>query len=152
LLIQDTAGVGAALREITRAIRQICLLQEIDQQDEASKLETKLLTPLINAYRDAHGAEALPDARIREIAVSEHKRASDAAALGELLAPLLAEYFAVPTGVARASRQPAALDGAESARRRRPIVAPEIADLLDGMLAQEQPRPSTRPRRPRTSV
>ncbi|HUL52717.1 MAG TPA: hypothetical protein VLT83_04825 [Opitutaceae bacterium] len=145
----DTAGDGAALREITRAIRRICLLQEVGRQDEASGLETRILTPLINAFRDAHGPDALPDERLHDILRAEQARAGDAAALNELLAPLLAEFLAIPAEATRTGRSSGAGDALPSSRPR-PTVSPEIADLLDGMLAQEKPRAAARSRHPRT--
>jgi len=148
LLNHDTAGDGTALRDITRAIRRICLLQEVDRQDEASGLETELLAPLVNAYRDAHGPNALPDERLRDIVRTEQERVGDAAALNELLAPLLAEFLDRPAGAVRSGRT-LATETSPLSTGRRPAATPEIADLLDGMLAQEKPRPSAPPRRPR---
>lgn len=149
LLNHDTAEVGHPLHEITRAIRRICLLQETDRDTEATRLESAHLIPLIAAFRDAHGIDSLPDDRIRDIRLSEQKRVVDAAALGELIAPLLAEYLGISAESGRA--RPSAARGIQTpALRHRPTSAPEIADLLDGMLAQENPRPLSPSRRNRT--
>ncbi|MDD2764240.1 MAG: hypothetical protein PHE83_09740 [Opitutaceae bacterium] len=94
---QDPTGIDTALREITRAVRQICLLQETGRDEEAGRLETTMLAPLIENCRGIHGAAALPDERLWSIRTSERERAGDAAALGELLVPLLLEHLDRPT-------------------------------------------------------
>ncbi len=132
------------MREIARVIRKICLLSETDRDAEAARVASTVLDPLIAAFREAHGAEALPDERLREIRTAERERAMDAAALGELLAPLLAEQLE------HLSRGPGA-----AGRRREPsrsaTSAPEIADLLDGMLRQQDAEPA-RPRPDRSAA
>ena len=135
------------MREITRVVRRICLLAEIDRESEATRVAAAVLHPLVERYRAAHGADALPDERIRGIQRQEQARARDAAALSELLFPLLAERLdglrrtAGPAAAEPADRAPAA----GSVRRPRSL-SPEIADLLDGMLTQEGSRPPLRPR------
>jgi len=138
------------MREIMRVMRRICLLAEIDRADEASRVAVAVLDPLISAYREAHGAESLPDERLREIQSHEQERASNAAALGEMLFPLLAEHIdgLRPTS-GRAGHTHPGPEGPAEGPRRRPAASPEIADLLDGILAQEGSRPPSRPRRAR---
>jgi hypothetical protein len=143
--ISDPAGADAALREISRALRRICLLQETGRDEEASQLEPVLLDPLVQSFREFHGADSLPEEQIRALRASEHERAGDAVALGELLAPLLLEQL-------RRAPDPLRSHHASSTPRptsdlpRRPAIAPDIADLLDGMLAQENEQPARRPR------
>ncbi len=143
------------MRAITRVVRQICLLAENDREGEASRVTAAVLEPLIGKYREAHGAGALPDERIREIQSHEQERARDAAALGEMLFPLLAEHLdALRRAPAPPGPAPSAQGGAAGSARIRPSISPEIADLLDGMLAQDDSRPPSRPRRaqPRISA
>jgi hypothetical protein len=80
--ISDPAGADAALREISRALRRICLLQETGRDEEASQLEPVLLDPLVQSFREFHGADSLPEEQIRALRASEHERAGDAVALG----------------------------------------------------------------------
>ncbi|MFA5058336.1 MAG: hypothetical protein WC485_09505 [Opitutaceae bacterium] len=147
---RNPIGIDTALREITRAIRQICLLQETGREEEAGRLETTMLAPLIETCRGTHGAAALPDERLRNILTSERERAGDAAALGELLLPLLLEHLDRPPAPDRTGRTAGAAIDLPPTQRPRPAGPPQIADLLDGMLAQERPHPARRPRRTRT--
>jgi len=141
------------MREITRVVRQICLLAEIDRESEASRVTSAILDPLVDRYREAHGPDSLPDERLREIRVHEQERARNAAALGEMLFPLLAEHLAALSRAAgRAEAAPAAPAPAAGTGRSRPPLSPGIADLLDGMLAQEGSRPPVRPRRSQVKV
>ncbi len=141
------------MREITRVVRQICLLAEIDRESEASRVTSAVLNPLVDRYRGAHGPDSLPDERLREIRLREEERARDAAALGEMLVPLLARHLeALSRAAGRTEAAPAATAPSADAGRSRPRLSPEIADLLDGMLAQEGGRPPARPRRSQAKV
>ena len=142
----DINGANLALREITRAMRQICLLQETGRNDEASSLGPMLLDPLIKTFRDAHGIGALPDDRLQNLLVCEQERVGNAAALGELLIPLLMERLRAAPEVIRPERSPASQSRPTGTPPRCPSAAPDIADLLDGMLAQEPARPAARAR------
>lgn len=135
-----------ALREITRAMRQICLLQETGRNDEAARLEPMLLDPLIKSFRDTHGVGALPDDRVESLLVCERERVGDAAALGELLIPLLMEHLRATPGVGPPERPAATQPVRSRIPPRPPTASPEIADLLDGMLAQELPQSSAKAR------
>jgi hypothetical protein len=138
----DPPDAGPQLREIARVTRRICLLAETDRDAEASRLAVTVLDPLIRTYREVHGAESLPDERLREIQSLEQERARDAAALGELLVPLLAGHLeGLRQETDQTTRQRAAQTGAAATRRHRPATAPDIADLLDGMLTQEDTQP-----------
>jgi hypothetical protein len=149
----DSTGAGSQLREITRVVRRICLLAETDRGAEASRVAVAELDPLVGTYREAHGPDSLPDERIREIQTHELERARDAAALSEILAPLLTAHFErLREATARTGRVRTAPAGLESAPRDRVPSPPEIADLLDGMLAQDDSRPPTPSRRVRPKI
>ncbi len=136
------------MREITRVVRQICLLAEIGRESEATRVASAVLDPLIGRYRESHGPESLPDERLREIQSHEEERARDAAALGEMLFPLLAEHLdGLRLTPGQSVRARAAANEAAGTARPRPPLTPEIADLLDGMLAQELTRPRARSHR-----
>jgi hypothetical protein len=144
--MSEPAGTGAALRAIARALRQICLLEETGRSEEAMRLEPALLDPLIQSFRDSHGADSLPEERLQHLRACERERAGDAAALGELLVPLLVEQLRRPPEAPRSP--PVASPSHPSVDLPRPpVTAPGIADLLDGMLAQEDGRSARRPRR-----
>ena len=142
-------GANLALREITRAMRQICLLQETGRNDEASRLGPILLDPLIKTFRDAHGIGALPDDRLQNLLVCEQERVGNAAALGELLIPMLMEHLQTTPEANPPERSLASHSRPPGNSPRRTSAAPDIADLLDGMLAQEPARPVARARHSR---
>jgi hypothetical protein len=130
-------------------MRQICLLQETGRDDEASRLEPVLLHPLIKTFRETHGIDALPDDRLQSLLVCEQERVGDAAALGELLIPLLMEHLRAAPEAARPDRSAAIQSRPSGPPARRSSTAPDIADLLDGMLAQEPDRHAIRGRHQR---
>ncbi len=108
-------------------------------------MSSNVLDPLVSAYRGAHGHGALTDARMGDIENAERQRARDAAALGELLAPLLVEKLeAAIHRSAPAGPTPETAAPPDGRRPSTPASAPEIADLLDGMLRQ---RDDAAPRR-----
>ena len=135
--IPDSTEADGVLREIARTLRRICLLQETGRSHEASALEPMRLIPLIRSFRDSHGPDSLPDRQIRDLYARERERALDAAALAEILAPLLIEQLS--KGLPGALHPPPLTSDARPspASPRASAGAPEIADLLDGMLAQE---------------
>lgn len=130
-------------------MRQICLLQETGRSDEASHLEPLLLDPLIKTFRDTHGAGALPDDHLQILLAREQERVGTAAVLGELLVPMLMERLRATPGAVPGERLPAAPSRPPAHGAHRSSAAPEIADLLDGMLAQETDRAAARARHPR---
>ncbi len=103
---------------------------------EAIEQQSRKLDELVTAYRVAHGQDALPDERIRVLLLDEQERVASAAALSEMVAPLLAQRLQLPSAAApRARRAPAR--GVDHRPADLPQGAPAIADLIDGMLAQE---------------
>jgi hypothetical protein len=137
LRIIDRAQPDPALREITRAIRRICLLQETGRESEAAEFQPNVLQPLLDRFREARGDESLPPGRVDELFAGERARIEDAAALGEVLAPLLLARLDSRTLAA-----PVGLSGPENHAPAKPSRRPptgsnaEIADFLDDMIAQ----------------
>lgn len=86
----------------------------------------------VRDHRLRNGADSLPEDRLQTLFAGEATRVADATILAELLGPMLAGRAVAPAGFgtdrenARAERRPAAGP------------APEIADLLDDMLAAER--------------
>jgi hypothetical protein len=108
-----------------------------------------LLDPLIKTFRDAHGIGALPDDRLQNLLVCEQERVGNAAALGELLIPMLMEHLQTTPEANPPERSLASHSRPPGNSPRRTSAAPDIADLLDGMLAQEPARPVARARHSR---
>lgn len=137
-----------------RIYRRVCLLRATGKIEEASALENAELSHALIAARDASkagGEEA-------EVLAQEAERVTSACLLAELLAPLLAEKLqqasaaasAASVSVTEAAAREAQPRAAAPSRPRRAsapsqeaantpaINVPGIADLIDGMLSQQQ--------------
>lgn len=130
--------------DVRRIYRRMCVLRATGKNDEAARLENQDL------------ARALAEARIatnnsEEEAVvfaQEVERVANAAVLAELIAPMVAEQVrAASPRIPAPSNNPAAPPAEQIPKAARPHqdAVPTIADMLDGMLAQEPAR-SSRPR------
>jgi hypothetical protein len=108
-----------------------------------------LLGPLIKTFRDRHGIDALSEDRLQALLVGEQERVGNAAVLGELLLPMLVERLRTTPEATRPEDSAATHARPPGRPARRSSAAPDIADLLDGMLAQESDRPGARARHPR---
>lgn len=133
-------------RDIVRTLRRLCLLHEMESDAAAISAEERRLEHLLAVARAAGSPATLSAERVEAVRRQEQERAANAAAMSELLAPLLSERFETmaptrpATGAALTGRTPA---GRHSGRPPAPL---PIADLIDGMLAQEEP--PAPPRRP----
>lgn len=153
--------------DVRRIYRRMCLLRAAGRDRDAERIENSdLARALARARTQSAGTE------IDEAAVlaQEAERVTNAAVLAELLAPLLAEHLQHPvaqtaplstvvatppsatspaTAPVSPPNTPAYSPPAGSAAPRPPVLnAPSVADLLDGMLAQNPPRPSASTARP----
>ena len=143
--ISSTDGIATdegVPREIVRTLRRICLWEELERDAAAVAAEQRRLDELVAALP---AASPLPAARLAVLRRAEQDRAASAAALSELLAPLLAESLEVAAAALAAGRPRPSAPGPAPRRRERPAAPLPIADLIDGMLAQEaefHPRPS----------
>ena len=134
------------LAEITRCIRQICLLREQDNATEAQRIEQNEFANTLRDLRLAHGPDLLPESELRAMFAAEQKRVADAVVLSELLIPQLVKSFGAvsPVQVQPANRPISpvvvnAREAASPASKAAPAgVSPAIADLLDAMLASER--------------
>jgi hypothetical protein len=111
--------------------------------DDAVLLENKELARALSIARIATNNSEQEAAIFHE----EAERVSNATVLAELLAPMLAEHLrplaapvAAPQVVATASAIPEKIT---KASRPPPENVPSIADLIDGMLSQRPPVPSS---------
>lgn len=101
--------------------------------------------------RDHHGGESVRDDEFREVLAEEEKRVADAAVLAELIVARLPAPS--PAGAAPAPSIPAAWPVPTTERTRgepvppptfspaTPGHLPDIADMIDGMIAQERSSP-----------
>ncbi len=116
--------------------RRICVLRATGEAFAASRLESDELP---RAVAEATAAGIPEDSWPLRFA-AEEKRVADAELLAELLVPLLAERLPWPRSPATAGLS-AVLDAfpAKSAARPEPgAPPPTVADLIEGMLAQER--------------
>jgi len=124
-------------RELLRTLRRICLWRELERDASAVAAEQRRLDDLVAAL-------PLPAGHLATLRRTEQDRAASAAALSEILAPLLVERLELAAAALTAGRPIRATPGPVPARRSRPALPLPIADLIDGMLAQEaeaNPRP-----------
>ena len=114
-----------------RIYRRVCELRAIGRADEAVQLENSDLPAALAAARRA-GVDVDESA----LFAGEDERVADALLLAELLAPMLASRL--PS----APRLPAAGPPSAPARasRSRTASSPQVADLIDDMLAQAAAR------------
>ena len=136
-------------REIVRTLRRICLWRELDREASAVAAEQRRLDDLVAALPPD---SPLAAGRLAALRRAEQDRAASAAAMSEILAPLLVERLELAAATLTAGRPLRATPGPVPRRRERPATPLPIADLIDGMLAQEaeaSPRPpEPRPLRP----
>lgn len=124
-----------ALREITRAMRHYVLAGEKGADEATLAGWERRMDALVTAYRTDRGA--LAEERLCELMVRERERVLYAIALGEIVAPLVADHIRPLAGPATAPpragdprvRRPSGPTGAEG--------TPPISDLIDDMLAQD---------------
>ncbi|HTQ31601.1 MAG TPA: hypothetical protein VMI53_10360 [Opitutaceae bacterium] len=112
--------------DIARLCRQICLCRARSQSAEAARLEKILRNRLPSEFN--------PET-LQQIFQTEQRRVIDALMLVELLGPMLIERFASVASDKPAAHAAAASPSRTAARRASSL---DIADLIDGMLAQEQ--------------
>lgn len=99
----------------------------------------------LNAVRDSYGLDSVCDDDLNDIIATEESRVADAAVLAELISARLAVALPTPPPAATAPlRPPATFQSTPSPPT--PVPAPsgassprlDVADLIDGMLAQEK--------------
>ena len=114
--------------------RRMSVFRELGKHEAASLVRSGELDPLLS-----HLGVRREDPRVRQIADAEDKRVADAAVLAQLLAPHLQGhgYGSVPDEKIVAFEPPAEPAGPASG----PL---SIADMIDGMLAQERRAASKR--------
>lgn len=118
--------------------RRICLLRATGRIEEAARLE---YGDLVRAMTEATtSVEA--EISWSTLFAAEEKRVADASILAELLAPLLAEQLHLSPAQPATAGLAAVLDAFPAKSPRRPpapgAAPPEVADLIEGMLAQER--------------
>ena len=123
--------------------RRICLLRASGRLAEAERLQLdEFVTARSAAQQETHLDES-PESEslINSLLEAEEARVTEALLFAEMLAPMIAEHIRPDTAAElSASRPPFSSD-----RANRPIppprapsdAAPSIADLIDGMLGQE---------------
>lgn len=128
------------LAGITRLIRQICLLREHGDAEQAGQLRNGGLANAVRDYRLAHGPDALPENELQMMFATEERRVAEATILSELLVPrLVASLPALRDPVRSAPVRPGPEHGAMATSSSvSPVGPPSISDLLDAMLAAER--------------
>ncbi len=126
------------MRELMRAMRDFFLAEERGAEATIVAEQKRRVETLVAAYRAEHGMEALGDEALRGLLHHEQERVIAAVVLGEVLAPILLERIGHLQSFRPAeAHQPSARPGPHRSPPRREA-APAIADLIDGMLLQEE--------------
>jgi hypothetical protein len=121
--------------EVGRVHRRVCFLRSEGRAEDASRVEGGELAAAVAEARKTSESEAEADALLEAVIAEDEERVADAIAFAEVLLPMLAEKLRPSsTAVARV---------AEGPRQRRPTAgrsgeAPDIADFIDDMLAQDR--------------
>jgi len=113
--------------DVARLCRQICLCRARGETPEAARLEKVLRSRLPSDFDPEN---------LQQIFQTEQRRVIDALTLVELLGPMLAERFADTMAAKSAPLPASAANPPRPATRRSSSL--DIADLIDGMLAQDQ--------------
>jgi hypothetical protein len=124
--------------DVARVCRRVCVLRERGQNAEAEQLRSGSLPELLSAVRTPTDTDATIAERLESVFTHEAERVADAAALAELLVPLLSEQLrSSPAlqGVIPATIVPPTPPPKKPPARR----AASIADFIDEMIAQESP-------------
>jgi hypothetical protein len=124
--VQLPEKTGPRDESIARLCRQICLCRTRGQIAQANRLEAVLHNQVSADFSE----EAL-----QEIFLAEQKRVIEALMLAEVLGPLLTEHLAAAAPDPARAHAPAARSSQRPATSDQPL---GIADLIEGMLAQER--------------
>jgi hypothetical protein len=130
IAIHSPPAEEAGWTEAAHIYRRICIARAKGRQKEADELEATLFAAALDPLRASGGDPLDCESRIRQLRDVEDARVAQAAALAELVAPLLAKCLRLPAEAVPKTREtsPRALP-ARSANR-------GIADFIDEMIAQ----------------
>jgi hypothetical protein len=128
-----------AAAELQRLFRRICFLRASARSAEADELEEKAVPAATAALRSAGAL----DAEISALRVTAEIRIEEMVELAEFLAPLLAKNLNGASGAAsnatpRITPPVSRLKGAPAMGAGETSRVPSVADLIDGMLAQDR--------------
>jgi hypothetical protein len=132
--------------EVALLYRRICVLRARGHSAEADRLYSTEFAQALEAGRSSTEADPDRDNRLQVLLAAEEERVAAAEALAALLAPLLVEQLRglLPAGAPDLSP---ARSGEPNPFTETPVAAlvrpapgtpPAIADLIEGMLAQER--------------
>lgn len=130
---------ASPLGELSRLLHRAALLRASGEAAAADQLEEREVASALAAAR-AQGEEEKADALV----AAEHAREEEARLLADLLAPLLAR--SLRTLLLPLSGRALPAPSADETRAAAPAVrrpggpTPDIADFIDGMIAQDRPR------------
>lgn len=163
-MIHTALEKDAAFTTLAILCRRICVLRARGRSVEANQLQSSEFARTVIDLKAQHGADALPEEKIRAIFTREQERVADAEVLAELLAhwmPQVSASVPIATGNAavtasQSSRSqdgdrlvsqstapppPSAVSGSAQANTAKPASSPPaIADMLDDMLNQDAAR------------
>lgn len=142
--------------DLARVCRRVCILRERGLAEEAEQLRTGQLAAMVTAVRTPQETDEAIERKLAGLFATETERVANAAALAELLAPMLTDARIAPLPLAAvSSAAPFAVGTAPSttpfppASSTPPAAAPaakparvagalDLAGFIDEMIAQER--------------
>jgi hypothetical protein len=124
--------------DVARVCRRVCILRERGQHEEAERLRAGSLLDMVSKLRTSIDSETTVTERLDAIFAVEVERVANAAALAEILVPLLAEQLRPLAGAPSLAPTPVP-EISRPAKPAAPRTPASIADFIDDMIAQESP-------------
>jgi hypothetical protein len=132
--------------EVTQIYRRVCVLRSQGRGGEAAQLYAGKFSEALDVIEQFAGAGPGTEARLQALLAAEDERIATVSALAELLTPLLVErlreIFPINGPQSTPEKFPGGKVSSENAAfspdKPDPASAPSVADLIEGMLAQER--------------
>jgi hypothetical protein len=123
---------------VARLYRRICILRATGQEDEADRLESGDLATAVAALQTASPSDASHE-NLATLFTAEEDRVANAAALAELIAPLLQNQLQPGSATSTTPRSSARTAKPSGVRSPSASTSPhDIATFIDEMIALER--------------
>jgi hypothetical protein len=124
--------------KVARLYRRICILRATGQEDEADRLESGDLATAVAALQTASPSDASHE-NLATLFTAEEDRVANAAALAELIAPLLQNQLQPGSATSTTPRSSARTAKPSGVRSPSASTGPhDIATFIDEMIALER--------------
>jgi hypothetical protein len=131
--------------EVTQIYRRVCVLRAQGRGGDAAQLYAGKFSEALDVIEQFAGAGPDTEARLQSLLAAEDERVASASVVAELVTPLIAdrlrEIFPGTSSPSAPRNESVEKPAASSPASQAPGSAPSIADLIEGMLAQERAAP-----------